>query len=80
MARKLRLEYNGAVYHVISRGNYRTDIFAHDGTKEAFLKCLSEAVGKTGWIVHAWCVMSNHYHLQDRQSVSFKPTGQCLSR
>lgn len=63
MARKLRLEFEGASYHVISRGNYRADVFGADSTKAAFLKCLDEAAGKSGWVVHAWCVMSNHYHL-----------------
>lgn len=63
MARKLRLEYEGAVYHVICRGNYRADVFGHDPTKAAFLKCLGEACEKAGWLVHGWCVMSNHYHL-----------------
>ena len=63
MARKARIEYEGAVYHVINRGNYRSDIFAQERTREAFLKCLDEAVVKAGWVVHAWCVMSNHYHL-----------------
>jgi putative transposase len=61
--RKRRLEYEGAVYHVISRGNYRAHVFAQDSTKAAFLKCLDEACGKAGWVVHAWCVMSNHYHI-----------------
>ena len=63
MPRKLRIEYEGAVYHVISRGNYRADVFARDATRAAFLKCLDEACLKSGWRVHAWCVMSNHYHL-----------------
>jgi REP element-mobilizing transposase RayT len=63
MPRKLRLQYEGAVYHVISRGNYRAHVFADDTTKVAFLKCLDEACGKAGWVVHGWCVMSNHYHL-----------------
>ena len=63
MARKLRLEYEGAVYHVISRGNYRADVFRSEKTKAAFLKCLGETSLKSGWLVHAWCVMSNHYHL-----------------
>ena len=49
MARKLRLQYAGAFYHVINRGNYRADVFASDGAKEAFLKCLGEACEKTGW-------------------------------
>lgn len=63
MARKLRLEAEGGVYHVLNRGNYRAPIFREEKTKLAFLRCLHEACTKTGWRVHAWCVMSNHYHL-----------------
>jgi len=63
MARPLRLESEGGVYHVLNRGNYRADIFRGEKAKQAFLDCLAEACGKTGWRVHAWCVMSNHYHL-----------------
>jgi len=63
MPRKLRIEYEGAIYHVISRGNYRSAVFARETTKQAFLRCLDEASQKAGWVVHAWCVMSNHYHL-----------------
>ena len=63
MARKLRLEYEGAVYHIINRGNYRAAIFRDDGAKLAFLACLDEACTKARWQVHAWCIMSNHYHL-----------------
>jgi len=63
MARKPRLEFESAVYHVLNRGNYRSDIFAAERTKSAFLQCLDEACAKTGWRVHAWCVMSNHYHV-----------------
>jgi len=62
MPRKLRLEYEGAVYHVISRGNYRADVFGVEATKTAFLSCLA-AAEKSGGIIHAWCVMSNHYPL-----------------
>lgn len=57
------MESEAGVYHVLNRGNYRTDIFRSDKTKAAFLKCLGEACAKTGWVVHAWCLMSNHYHL-----------------
>lgn len=63
MARKLRLEFDGAVYHVLNRGNYRSHVFAEDGARLAFLTCLGEACERAGWQVHAWCVMSNHYHL-----------------
>ncbi len=63
MARKLRLEYENALYHVINRGNYRADIFATEGTKAAFEKCLFEACEKSHWVLHAYVVMRNHYHL-----------------
>ncbi|MDO8539047.1 MAG: transposase [Opitutaceae bacterium] len=63
MARKFRLQYAGALYHVINRGNYRSDVFKTDGAKEAFLDCLGEACEKTGWHVHGFIVMRNHYHL-----------------
>jgi putative transposase len=63
MARPLRLESEDGVYHVLNRGNYRADIFRGDKAKASFLRCLDEACAKTGWRVHAWCLMSNHYHL-----------------
>lgn len=63
MARKLRLEFPGACYHVINRGNYRADIFKTEGAKAAFEACLFEACAKSGWLLHAYVIMSNHYHL-----------------
>ena len=63
MARKLRVESEGGIYHVLNRGNYRAPIFRGEKAKTAFLKCLAETCEKTGWRVSAWCVMSNHYHL-----------------
>ncbi len=63
MARKLRLQYEGAIYHLISRGDRREDIFHGDADRELFLKTLGEACAKTGWQVHAWCLMRNHFHL-----------------
>ena len=63
MARNLRIESAGASYHVLTRGNSRADVFSSEGAKRAFLKCLGEACAKTGWKVHAWCMMTNHYHL-----------------
>jgi REP element-mobilizing transposase RayT len=63
MARQLRFEFEDGFYHVINRGNYRSSIFRAEKTKAAFLKCLGEACEKTCWPIHAWCVMSNHYHL-----------------
>ena len=63
MARKLRLEYPGAVQHVINRGNYRRDIYPDDKTKAAFETCIFEACEKSEWILHSFIVMRNHYHL-----------------
>jgi REP element-mobilizing transposase RayT len=57
------MEWESGVYHVLNRGNYRADIFRSDKAKAAFLRCLGEACAKTGWRIHAWCLMSNHYHL-----------------
>lgn len=63
MARALRVEYPGAIYHVMSRGNHGDPIYRDDKDREAFLKCLGEACGKTGWAIHAFVLMGNHYHL-----------------
>lgn len=63
MARKKRLEFNGGLYHVINRGNYRAHIFGTDGAKESFVKALFEACDKFSWELSAFCLMSNHYHL-----------------
>jgi putative transposase len=63
MARPLRIEYEGAVYHVTSRGNAGQDIFLIDHDRHAFLEILGDAVERFAWICHAYCLMSNHYHL-----------------
>jgi putative transposase len=63
MARKLRVEYPGAVYHVMNRGDRREAIFKDDQDRQLFLQVLGETCAKTGWRVHAWCLMPNHFHL-----------------
>lgn len=63
MARKLRLEYAGASYHVINRGNYRQNVFAAAGAAEAFERVLGETCERCGWVVHAYVIMRNHFHL-----------------
>jgi putative transposase len=63
MARRLRLEFPGACYHVINRGNYRTDVFRTAKAKAAFEQCLFEACRKSGWVLHGFVLMRNHYHL-----------------
>jgi len=63
MARKLRMEYPGAVYHVINRGDRRDLIFRDEEDRHRFLGTLGEVCAKTGWQVHALCLMPNHFHL-----------------
>ena len=63
MARPLRIEYAGAVYHVTSRGNARKNIFKDDKDKEIFLEVLGRVVKRYNWLCHAYCLMGNHYHL-----------------
>lgn len=63
MARKHRVEYEGACYHVINRGNYRSWVFDDEGTKDVFELCLAEAAQRSEWRVHAWVIMGNHFHL-----------------
>ena len=63
MARPLRIEYEGAVYHITSRGNARERIFLTDSDCIEFLDVLGHVVARFGWICHAYCLMSNHYHL-----------------
>ena len=63
MARKLRIQYPGAIYHVLNRGNYKSDIFADQGAAHAFVQTLEEAVERYGWRLGAYVVMRNHYHL-----------------
>src|SRR3974377_1552514 len=63
MARKLRLEYPGAMYHVMSRGDQGEDIFFDDVDRHDFIKTLAEACQKADWQVDAFCLMRNHYPL-----------------
>ena len=59
MPRNIRIEYPGAFYHVMARGNRREDIFRDETDRKFFLKALGEVCGMTGWRVHAWVLMSD---------------------
>ena len=63
MPRKLRVEYPGAIYHVMNRGDRREPTFKDDVDQRRFLETLEEACGKTDWQVLAYCLMPNHFHL-----------------
>lgn len=63
MSRPLRIEYPGAIYHLTSRGNARSNIYVTDADRIDFLKLLAQTCQRFGWHSYAWCLMGNHYHL-----------------
>ena len=63
MPRKPRIEYAGAVYHVMCRGDRREKVFCDDLDNKVFVETLTEACGRCGWMVHAYVLMKNHYHM-----------------
>jgi putative transposase len=62
MARKIRIQYSGAMYHIMSRGDHYEPIYHNDQDREVFLKTTGEVCEKTGWIIHSYVLMTNHYH------------------
>ena len=62
MARQIRVEFEGACYHVMARGNRREDIVRDDTDRMQYEQLWREAVKMTGWKVYAWILMDNHYH------------------
>lgn len=63
MARPLRIEFAGGLYHVTSRGNALQDIYADNHDRANFLNLIDRTRIRYDWYVHAYCLMSNHYHL-----------------
>ena len=63
MARPLRIAYEGALYHLTSRGNEKHDIYRSDQDRRYFLRTLSEVIHRFKWVCYAYCLMTNHYHL-----------------
>ena len=63
MARPLRIEYAGALYHVTSRGDRREDIYYDDEDRLIWLDVFSQVCSRFNWRCHAWCLMDNHYHI-----------------
>ena len=63
MARPLRIEFEGALYHVTSRGNKKEAIYLDDMDRLIFLEVLSDVCQRYNWVCHAYCLMTNHYHL-----------------
>jgi REP element-mobilizing transposase RayT len=71
------MEYAGALYHVTSRGDRQEDIYLEDTDREQFLTVLSEVCERYNWVIHAYCLMSNHYHLLLETPDSNLSQGMC---
>ena len=63
MARPIRIEYPGAVYHVTARGNALMAVFVDDADRMGFLEILEDVIKRFNWLCHSYCLMGNHYHL-----------------
>lgn len=63
MARPLRIEYEGAVYHITSRGNGGEEIFRDEEDRKSMLETIKKVRDRYNWLCHAYCLMDNHYHL-----------------
>lgn len=63
MARPLRIEFEGALYHLTSRGNAKADIYKNDHDRQKFVSLLNIVCNRFDWYCHAYCLMDNHYHL-----------------
>jgi REP element-mobilizing transposase RayT len=63
MVWRIRIEYAGAVYHLMARGNQGRDIYPDDPDRKPWLETPARVCAKTGWRLEAWVMMSNHYHL-----------------
>ena len=63
MSRKLRIQYPGAIYHIMNRGDRSENIFRDDQDRQCFLSTLQECCKKTACQIHSYCLMSNHFHL-----------------
>lgn len=63
MSRPLRLELAGGLYHVTSRGDGREDIYLSDADRQAWLEVFGQVCKRFNWVCHAWCQMTNHYHI-----------------
>lgn len=66
MARRLRYEAVGGVYHLMARGDAGKDVFEDDKDRFAWVDLLEKAHGRFGWRVHAWALMGHHFHLDPK--------------
>ena len=63
MARPLRIEFSGGLYHVTSRGDRREAIYLTDADRQYWLDLLGDVCTRHNWLCHAYCLMDNHFHV-----------------
>ena len=63
MARPLRIEFSGGLYHVTSRGDRREVIYLSDADRQYWLDLLGDVCNRHDWLCHAYCLMDNHFHI-----------------
>ena len=63
MARPLRIEFPGGLYHVTARGDRREDIYLCDADRQRWLDLLGAVCSRFNWFCHAYCLMDNHFHI-----------------
>ena len=63
MARSARVQFPGAIYRISARGNHQENIYFSDQDRELFIRLFAAAAKRMNWICHAYCLMTNHYHL-----------------
>lgn len=78
MGRRPRVHFNGAIYHAYARGIERRDIFMDDDDRRHFLSAMNRCVGDAGAVLHAYCLMTNHFHFAIQ--VSDKPLSPIMHR
>jgi putative transposase len=76
MPRKARLTVTGAIHHIMSRGNAGMQIFVDDEDRRFFLSVLENLLKKNGYLLYAWCLMDNHYHILIR--INENPLGSFM--
>lgn len=79
MARPLRIELSGGLYHVTSRGDRQEDIYLDDMDREAWLELLGRVCDRFNWSCHAYCQMTNHYQAQVKGSSLAQVKGSSLA-
>ena len=79
MARKLRIQFPGAIHHAMHRGDRRESIYADDQDRRRSLETLAETCPKTAWPAHTRCLIANHFHLRTKSTIPLTWIAQRLT-